>query len=121
EPFRRFEVVRATYASLGRDKAKDEVRALRREFPSFPLADELTLWLADRAAEEGDTREARRLFQEVVDRFPQSPLEGYALAGVAHAAFAQKDYAGARRAFEAIAATDSVAAQFVSAREVELI
>lgn len=121
EPFRRFETVRARFSIMGLDAARAEVVAIRHDFPSFPLGDELVLWLADRAAEQGDLKQARARYEEMLSGWPDSPQKGYALAGLARTAFAMGDYATAEKAYAAIADTTSVAAQYVSATEVARI
>ena len=117
EPFRRFEIVRSDYQSLGLEKARAEIEAIRAAFPAFPLDDELLLWLGDRASEGDDQARAREAYQELVDRHPESPLRGHALAGVGRTSFALGDYARAEAAYESVARSGMAGARFVSETE----
>ena len=121
EPFRRFERVREDFATLDRREARDEVRAIVKEFPSFALADEALLWLGDRAAEDGDAAEARERYRELTVRFPESALVAHAWAGIGRAAFDEGDYAAAEDAYRRIAATSVAGADLVSRKEVERV
>lgn len=121
EPLRRFEIVRETYATSDRAKAAAEVEAIVREFPSFPLHDELLLWLGDRATEAKRWDDARRRYQALLDQHPESPQRGFALGGLAHAAFESGDYATAERAYSAIGASGIPGAAQVSESEVEMV
>lgn len=118
EPFRRFEVVRATYKELGLEKARAEIEAIRAAFPAFPLDDELLLWLGDRAVEQDDHARARDAYQELADRHPSSPLRGHALAGVGRASFELGDYRRAEAAYESVAGTGMAGARYVSETEI---
>lgn len=118
EPFRRFEIVRATYKDLGLEKARAEIEAIRAAFPAFALDDELLLWLGERATEAGDLSRARAAYQELVDRHPESALRGYALAGVGRSSFELGDYRRAEAAYEAVAGTGMAGARYVSETEI---
>lgn len=121
EPFRRFETVRADYARLKPADARKEIDAIRREFPDFPLGDELVMWIADRAAETRDWKEARAQYREVVESFPESALAGYAWAGIARASFELGEYEEAEKAFGRVAGSGVAGAEFVSKKEIERV
>lgn len=121
EPFRRLERVREEFASLGRSEARAEVRAILADHPRFPLADESLLWLADRAAEDGDPVEARERYRELTERFPQSPLVAHAWAGLGRAAFAERDWVAAEAAYARMSERGGDAAALVSRKEVEMV
>jgi tetratricopeptide (TPR) repeat protein len=121
EPFRRFERVRADYSKLPPDDAKKEVRAILDEHPSFALADEALLWLAEYSAASEDLPEARRSYRELLERFPDSAHAAHAWAGLGRAAFLEKDWAAAEEAFTRIAGTSIGGASLVSSKEVEIV
>ncbi len=121
EPFRRFEIVRAELGRADPPRARAEVEAILAEFPSFPLADELVMWLADGDADGGRWSEARERYRKVVEAFPESPLAGYAWAGIARASFELGDYAEAERAFGNVSGTSVAGAEFVSKHEIERV
>lgn len=121
EPFRRFERVRAEFATLERSVSRDEVRSILEDHPDFPIADEALMWLADRAVEDGDPAEARRRYREIIDRFPQSTLVPHAWAGLGRAAFDEKDWSAAEAAYARIAQAGGAGSALVSRKEVEMV
>ena len=74
---------------------------------SFPRAASWTgpiiAW-ASLAYADGDFQAAAAEYQQVVDRWPQSPLAPRALYGLGWAKLSQNDYAGAERLFDAMVA-----------------
>ena len=121
EPLRRFERVRAEYSRMDRDEARREVEAILREHPSFPRADELLLWLGDRALEEGRFHESRRWFERLIEEHPDSTVRGHALAGLGRATFETGDYKASERAYEALSDDALAGARWVSAREIDRV
>ena len=121
EPFRRFERVRDEFAKLGSPAAREEVASILEDHPDFALADEALLWLADRAYDDHDARDARVRYRELIERFPESPLVAHAWAGLGRAAFAEKDWAAAEEAYARIAETSVAGAALVSRREVKMV
>ena len=121
EPLRRFEIVREHYGSTNHAEAFAEVQAIVRQYPQFSLLDEALLWLGDRSSEAGRWNEARANYQNLLDHSPQSPLRGYAFAGVGHAAFETGDYSAAEQAYEKIRGTGIPGDEQVAEGEAERV
>ncbi len=117
EPFRRFESLRARFASLERAAAIAEAEAIAESFPDFPLGDELALWIADRAAEAGRAGDARQGYERVIARWPDGAAAGHALAALARLHLASGEFASAEATYRRLAESALPGASTVATQE----
>ncbi len=83
-------------------QAKAALGRLIAEFPDSQLLDRVHYRLAELAYAGGDFKTAAAEYQQVGDKWPQSPLAPQALCGLGWAKLSQNDYAAAEKCFDAM-------------------